>query len=85
MTSDDKKKVDRAGVSQDMLNKAVDNLKKSWGDALAVSGLSQTMFIVKGCVSTMILAEYQGIKDHVESEGTLIMPEFIPGVTVKIS
>ena len=85
MTSEDKIKVDSAGVSQGMLNKAIDNLKKNWDDALTVSGLSQTMFIVKGCVSTMILAEYQEIKDHVESEGALKMPEFVSGVTVKLS
>jgi len=85
MTSDDKTKVDRAGISQEMLDRAIGDFKKSWGDALAVSGLSQTMFIVKGGISTRMLAEYQEIKDHVESEGTLIMPEFIPGVTVKIS
>ena len=85
MTSDDKTKVDKSGVSQGMLNEAIDILKKDWSETLAVSGLSQTRFIVKGGISTRMLAKYQSIKDHVESEGALIMPAFIPGVTVKIS
>ena len=85
MTSEDKKKVDRAGVSQELLNKSIGCIKKSWCGALSASGLSQEKFIAEGGISTLILSVYQEIKDHVESEGTLIMPEFIPGVTVKIS
>lgn len=54
--------------------------KELWAKALEESGQTQTMFLVSGG-ATMILAEYENIKEVIEEHGFTV-PPLVEGVTV---
>jgi len=72
-----------AVVTQNMLNNAVDNLRKEWNQKLKSSGLSEFMFIANDGEATKMLTVYQDLKERVEYEGILSMPIFHEGITIK--
>ena len=71
-------------VTQKDIDSGVEAARQQWDLLLSESGKTQSVFIATDKKASAFLAEYESIREYVESEG-LKMPQLIEGVTVNLT
>jgi hypothetical protein len=71
-------------VTQELIDKGIDQAREQWQKMLDESGMSQAMFITTNKEATQFLGEYEMMRESLIKDGWIV-PVLVDGLIVALS